>query len=896
MGRYKILIPILVMSYLAVSQGQAQSMYGTQIGLTYYDLPSNLSGFNRTVYNEDDQSVSVTWNQSITALPNPTFERGAGYNHFLNGTWQFGTEGACRVDNGCTQEYSGWPEIVNFPKKDVTLYGIHYTDVSHEIIIASTEALKKVDRTYRATGAWSPAQKLLIDQDICGLSSSGWHPRVVRSGDKYIHMVAIDISDNPGINPNCQPHSALVSPILYYRSSDKGRSWDIVQYVLPGLKGTELFAPNSSLWDQYAISANGSTVAIMAGGRNNPWVMWKSEDNGDSWDEPLMVHQVNPLKPDSVEPWWGSSYFKVSDGSFDVVVDDNGFVHCFSGIMNQNSNSAKVGSGIWYWSDKHEDMCYPTQIAHLVDYKDSNGNLHASPIHFGESGYDPRDYMAHKVSNYPTGRVSMPTASVDDQGNLYVVYSADVEGTHYNGNSPQDIDAVCMKDLYMVWSNDGGITWSKEINVADEIAGYNDGSGGTAIEEEVFPDSPQKIGSDQILHVTWNMDYKAGSDVIEGNGEYSQQFITYYGIDLTALTMQVGTTIQLNPNQASVFLNELNFSFGDTALISTDEAMFNMKPYVPFYQYIYDSLGVKIDSLDLNFQTDSIFVVLDSSSTFIEVEVDFLNACSNLDTLVNLNVVNGTPKAIIDPDTIFACEGDLISLFGYGSGDLLQNYQYQWIGGANSQSFDVVATTDTMYFFSVGAAAMDSIVIQVSTLPVADAGPPVTLVQETWCSGNIPTYADIGNNQPNANYSYEWTPYYGYVNSFYTIPNPTVEPWFTTKYTVTVTDNTSGCKSSDDVMVDVLLCPTGVEDDEPAVDVSVFPNPANNLINVSLGINGPVSNGSYKLFDSKGATIRNEKLNATNFEINTSSMAEGLYQLRIVLNDDIINKKIILIH
>ncbi len=365
----------------------AQSPYGIQVGLSYYDLPSNASSANRIVYNPDDQSISATWIQSITALQQPTFERGAGYNHYKNGSWQFGYlgtdgngnpsyEGHCRVNNGCTQEYSGWPEIINFPKEDLVAGGITYTDVSKEILLTHSSGLKHTSRYYRSTGLWDPTQKLLFDQDYCEASSEGLWPRAVSQGTKYIHMIAINRRDAfmPGETAPCEPYTSVDRPFLYYRSSDKGETWDVQNRVLPGMEDTTFFKRGAG--DSYAIAANKDVVAVVAGGFDIPWVMWKSRDKGLTW-EYTIIRDFDPGVIDVDGTFnTGESMKNVSDGAHSIVIDDNGTVHCFTGIMvaavdtitGEFAGSATFGNnGVWYWNDDMQDMCEPAIIAEVVD-------------------------------------------------------------------------------------------------------------------------------------------------------------------------------------------------------------------------------------------------------------------------------------------------------------------------------------------------------------------------------------------------------------------------------------------------------------------------------------------------------------------------------------------------
>ncbi len=802
----------------------AQSPYGTQVGLTYYDVPSNYSGFNRIVYNEDDQSVSVTWIQSITPLAQPTFELGAGYNHYTGGNWLYGMEGACRVNNGCTEEYSSNPEMINFPIEYTFFDGSTSTEVGRELLISDAGGLKVTSRSDRGSGNWFTSD-LFVDQDVCNQFTLGSRPRAVSQGNHFIHLIASQNETVSQGNPPCLPYSLLKTPFFYYRSSNQGYTWDIKNILLPGMEDTTLFKPDFNFIDRYAISVNNDVVAIIAGGFTNPVVMWKSNNRGITWDEPKIVYDIENGFKTNRDTLNDSTVSKaMADGSFDIVVDNNGSVHCFygqiTGWFDTKSHALKKTSrmnntGIYYWSDKYEDLCEPVKIADVLDVFDADGLRHSVAKRWLDTGYDPYDFKNNSGNNeghlFGVGLASMPSVSLDDSGQLFVVYSAEVEGTMYTDNHSY-LDSVRVRDNYLVWSNDGGQTWSKELNISSELAAYDDGTSGTGIEDDIFPCVPQRIGSDRLLHIMWNQDYIPGSQRFWDNSStfYSLQYISYFPIDVSTLTMDVGLNIDFQQNMASIKISETDYNLGDTALITTNAGNLNFSPYVPFFQYYYDTSGVLLDSIDLNNSNDSIWYVVDStSSSILNLEIAFHNACANKDALLNLNIVNGAKQAIIEDDTIQICQGNSIELFGYGSGDSIHNYSYEWIGLNSGQSTFVTPVMNQSYYFTIGNGVLDSIFINVNTLPVAYAGPSATIYEEIWCSGSGNYEVQIGALPTDSGYTYAWTPYIGTNLLELNQSFMTVRPPFTETYAIVVTDLETGCVDTDSVEITVVECELG---------------------------------------------------------------------------------------
>ena len=958
MKKFLLLGTVLATSLLSAN---AQSSYGLQIGTTYYDLPSNASVPNRVVYNEDDKSVSVTWTQSITALAQPSFERGAGYNHFRPGFgWLHGNEGECRINNGCNKEYSGWPELINFPKEDVIENGVTYKDVSKEIIIAHSGGLKETTRFYRGDSAWRPTKKLLFDKDYCADANVAFWPRVVSEGNDYVHMIATYQDENltGGTESPCNPYSSVSAPHLYSRSSDQGQTWDIKNLVLPNMKDQSLFTSGGG--DSYAIAANGKYVAIVAGGKGESWVMWKSEDRGLTW-KTNVIRAWDPKVYDQEAFFTGGDHARASsDDHHAVVIDNDGTVHCFTGVMTIaiDATTGEYGgfstfgnSGIWYWNDKFEDFCEPSYIAEVVDYVNAAGTPHPSgPKYFGDAGYDAFDGMAQMTGDagYYGSSTTMPNAAVDANGNIYVVYSSDVEGTSTVSGATGLQTGIAFRDIFMVWSEDGGKTWSKEINIAG-LKGADDGSGGTSIEEDTYPAVAHKIGSDNILHVVFNMDYKPGSDVRLDNGEFSQQYQTYVDIDVTTLTFStrtVPTVVTATPNTIASIADSANLTgdvfdfdvadgfystlspmvvYNDT-IIDTNACAscttFYLKPAVECIDSVgancgtfsypdttticigcaingYDSISIidtffyKLDTIitDLNADGDSLYKLSFDESERYTVTAVYGNACPNPSTSFTLTNLGGaiTAKVLGGMDTIETCSGEPVTLSGLGGGGT-GTFTYMWDGVTSANGTTTISpTASKMYVFDVnGGAAKDSIYVMVNTISnVLDAGADQTL---TITKDDCQPVANLGSADTSGN-SYSWTPIVGMSADDALTSDPVVLPNKTTTYYVTTTNNANGCSAVDSVTITVTgeCRPASVKEAVINFTVSVFPNPATDVVNVEVGY---ATINNITVYNNLGAVV--EVINANNTtikSINTSNYNKGIYYLYIQTTEGEVTKQ-----
>ncbi|MEX1187617.1 MAG: T9SS type A sorting domain-containing protein [Bacteroidia bacterium] len=187
----------------------------------------------------------------------------------------------------------------------------------------------------------------------------------------------------------------------------------------------------------------------------------------------------------------------VSDGTFDIVIDQNDKVHVWFGAMEMQNDDATddqvsyfpFQEGIRYWNEDFELDSLPQYILFTVD-DDQNGIL------------DVEARFANNVVPYGTGLTSFPSAGLDDDGNLYVTYSATKEGVDYLnlGEGPS------FRHIYISKSTDDGLTWSDPIDlVDDEDAGFDQFA-------EYSYCSVARLVDDKI-HILYQRDYTPGSAV-----------------------------------------------------------------------------------------------------------------------------------------------------------------------------------------------------------------------------------------------------------------------------------------------------------------------------------------------------------------------------------------------
>jgi arylsulfatase A-like enzyme len=172
-----------------------------------------------------------------------------------------------------------------------------------------------------------------------------------------------------------------------------------------------------------------------------------------------------------------------------------------------------------------------------------------------------------------------------------------------------------------------------------------------------------------------------------------------------------------------------------------------------------------------------------SSTTVYSVTVSN-NGCVVTDNDDVTVTVDPTPTADAGPD-VTICDGDQTTLTASGGAT------YLWSTGATTASINVSPSSTTVYTVTAttnGCSDNDSVTVNVTPLPNADAGPDVAI-----CEGDSTILTATGGG------TYLWS-------TGATTASINVSPSSTTVYSVTVTTN--GCVDNDTVTVTVNALPT----------------------------------------------------------------------------------------
>lgn len=387
---------------------------------TNYDLQSNSALGNRiAVWPDGTASVVATWDYSgNTSYP----DRGAGYN-FYDGS-SFGEEPSARQE----PIKSGWPSI--------TACG------DGEILVSHATGTNVYYRPTKGEGDWTL---------VTNIEEGQW-PRVAASGpnDQYVHIVMGSQEQIDGVYHN---------HIWYARSTDGGQTWgqatefpaDLLDNSMDGMYRNQLGA------DDYVMATNGNNVAILLGSYTTELFYLISHDNGATWEKQVVLpwaeegihaHEYDDY-PEGVETAMISS-----DNSHSIAIDNNGTVHVAFGLFRWRQTDVDhytywpaYNYGIVYWNSNYtneqggheipligqwsgdagcewgDTLSYSYDIYRIdtLCAVDGHNNLH----YFG---YIPEEGSYENVIgatwHYRTlGLATMPGISVDDKGNIAIIYS-----------------------------------------------------------------------------------------------------------------------------------------------------------------------------------------------------------------------------------------------------------------------------------------------------------------------------------------------------------------------------------------------------------------------------------------------------------------------------------------
>ena len=161
----------------------------------------------------------------------------------------------------------------------------------------------------------------------------------------------------------------------------------------------------------------------------------------------------------------------------------------------------------------------------------------------------------------------------------------------------------------------------------------------------------------------------------------------------------------------------------------------------------------------------------------------------------------------------------------------------------------------------------------------------ITASQDTICRGSNTQLTWSTQNAVSGHW-------YGPISSPYTIGGGTVttDPLYNTTTFTFIAFGAGGDTMVQTVTVNVINCTTGINETEAAANISVFPNPATNLLNID---NLPNDTKEFEIVSVTGAIIAKQETSTQHTTINVSNLTPGFYFVKFNIGNSEIVKKFV---
>jgi PKD repeat protein len=360
------------------------------------------------------------------------------------------------------------------------------------------------------------------------------------------------------------------------------------------------------------------------------------------------------------------------------------------------------------------------------------------------------------------------------------------------------------------------------------------------------------LTSSQTSGIVWSNNATTSSITVVSSGSYDVTYTDGNGCSVTSAATTV--TVNANPSAPVVTASgSTSFCTGDSVMLSSSQANGNLWSNGATTQDIYVS------------QSGSYSVTYTDG-----------NGCTATSSATTVSVSSSPAPTVSITGSTQLCPGESVTLSS-STGDT-----YQWylngnpINGATSQTYS--ANAAGTYAVDVtnsnpcnGAGMSANTVVTVLTAPTAGftwGVPVVNQYQFTSTSANATIYAwDFGDLSGSS------------------AQNPI--HIYTANGTYTVTLIVTGSNGCTDTTTQVINFVSGVEEAAAMGAMTVYPNPANDLVNITFNMNAG-ADVNVLAYDMTGKVLVNENQDlssgTTNVQYNTTEWSNGVYFFRVTEN------------
>ena len=269
-------------------------------------------------------------------------------------------------------------------------------------------------------------------------------------------------------------------------------------------------------------------------------------------------------------------------------------------------------------------------------------------------------------------------------------------------------------------------------------------------------------------------------------------------------------------------------------------------------------------------------ITVTSSGTY-SVTVTDVNGCAATSAATTVNVSNA-PAPTINATATQACTGDVVTITASTSDS------YVWSTGETTQSIDVTATATNVNVVTTNANACNGVGASAPITVTFNATP--TAAGTMTLAGNVATFTNTSTGAT----SYSWD-FGDFTNSSATAPAHAYAVNGT--YTVVLTAINGNCTDTTTFLVDVTV---GLNELVSGSNLSIFPNPANETVNVSFNQN---TNDmiQIELIDATGRVVAQNQsieIGANSVSFDVTNLSSGFYTVRLSNSNGTENQKLMI--
>lgn len=500
-----------------------------QVQMTNYDLSTNGAMGQARFYVWPDGTMAAT--STMSHDQGGTWPgRGTGYNYSANGT-TWGSLPSNRIESLRT----GWPSIAPWGANGECV-------ISHQ---SGTTPMVFLTRATKGTGTWTQTTV----PNPSGETGMLW-PRMITTGANHmtVHVIAL----TPPTGNGGAVWNGMDGALLYIRSTDGGATWGEWQQ----LNGMTTVDYKSFSGDDYGwANPVGETIAFFVSAAFMDSFIMKSTDGGSTWTKTVVYASDYNLV--GVEGTCDLRFY-TSDNTSAIALDKNGMAHVSFGLMadsisgSTSYNYWPYTQGLVYWNETMDAIT--PEMAH-PDTLYNHGQL------VGWVLDTMVFYTADALAGYRAcGLTAMPTMSIDDDNNLFLVWSAPT--------TLMDPNNYMFRHLFTRVAEilpDGSAIWNDNIYDLNENFTY-------MFSECVWPSCATNSSADKF-YLSFNQDDIAGSYVIFaqapgylGQSSITDNYLTIMAVDKPSIGVGVKnqtaptTSFTVTPNYPNPFQGTTNIA------------------------------------------------------------------------------------------------------------------------------------------------------------------------------------------------------------------------------------------------------------------------------------------------------------------------------------------------